>query len=169
MATLRTVIAMLAVAALLGLAFVYGGIFNVAATAGHSRPVAWLLHTAMERSVQARAVEIEVPEHLDRPESIAAGALHYEDYCAICHLSPVRSDSALFRGLTPAPPRLADHHHWGPAELYWITYHGIKMTGMPAWSERLSEAQIWETVAFMQVLPELDAEAYRQLQRAGAD
>ena len=54
-------------------------------------------------------------------------------------------------------------HDWRPAELYWITRYGIKMTGMPAWQYRLDEDALWSTVAFLQRLPHLNAEAYARL------
>jgi mono/diheme cytochrome c family protein len=154
----------LVLAASAAFAFIFSGAYNVAATAGHSRAVDWLLHTAMHQSVSVRARNIEVPSQLDDPELIGRGALQYEAHCAVCHLSPARHDAPLFDGLTPQPPKLAAAGHWGPALLYWITKHGIKMTGMPAWAPTLSDEQIWEIVAFLQVLPGLSETDYLKLQ-----
>lgn len=41
--------------------------------------------------------------------------------------------------------------------------HGIKATGMPAWGKSMGDEHIWGMVAFLQQLPELDADDYRQL------
>ena len=60
--------------------------------------------------------------------------------------------------MQPLPGPLVDAHlHWRARELYWLTRHGIRMSGMPAWEYRLRDEEIWELVAFMQRLPELNA------------
>ena len=53
--------------------------------------------------------------------------------------------------------------HWTPAELHWIVDQGVMMTGMPAWPARHREDEVWAMVAFLQRLPELDAQSYRAL------
>lgn len=66
--------------------------------------------------------------------------------------------------MQPVPGPLVDAAaRWKPRELYWITRHGIKMSGMPAWELRLGEADTWALVAFLNRLPDLDAAAYRAL------
>ena len=50
---------------------------------------------------------------------------------------------------------------WSAAELYWVTRHGIKMSGMPAWQHRLPDADLWAVVAFMQRLPALTPAEFR--------
>lgn len=163
MRVVAVALATIALLALAGLGFIYSGIYNIAATAEHSPPLEWALHTAMHRSVERHADAVEVPPNLDAPDLIARGAAHYEAYCALCHLSPIQPESAFRDGLTPQPPALAETHHWGAAELYWITRHGIKFTGMPAWEGTLSDTELWEVVALMQALPELSAEDYQAL------
>jgi mono/diheme cytochrome c family protein len=51
---------------------------------------------------------------------------------------------------------------WRPREIYWITRHGIKMSGMPAWQFRLDDEALWDVAAFVQVLPTLSPQAYAQ-------
>jgi mono/diheme cytochrome c family protein len=66
--------------------------------------------------------------------------------------------------MQPVPGPLVDAAmRWKPRELYWITRHGIKMSGMPAWEARLNEADTWAVVAFLTRMPGLDARAYREL------
>jgi len=50
-----------------------------------------------------------------------------------------------------------------PAELFWVTKNGIKMTGMPAWGATHDDDAIWPVVAFMTKLPELNAGQYQEL------
>jgi mono/diheme cytochrome c family protein len=47
--------------------------------------------------------------------------------------------------------------------LYWVVKNGIKMTGMPAWEFRMSDAEIWSVVAFLKALPLLSPRSYAQL------
>jgi mono/diheme cytochrome c family protein len=66
--------------------------------------------------------------------------------------------------MQPVPGPLVDaSRHWKPHELYWITRHGIKMSGMPAWEFHLSEDDMWATVAFVMQLPTLSAADYRAM------
>ena len=48
------------------------------------------------------------------------------------------------------------------AELFWIVKHGIKMSGMPAWSDH-SDEELWATVAFLKKLPRMSEQDYGAL------
>jgi len=50
-----------------------------------------------------------------------------------------------------------------PAELFRVTKHGIRMTGMPAWGATHDDDALWPVVAFMTALPQLDADGYKAL------
>jgi len=68
------------------------------------------------------------------------------------------------QGLNPSAPDLADSAaHLSPAELFWVTKHGIKMTGMPAWGVTHDDDALWPVVALLARLPELDADSYQAL------
>jgi hypothetical protein len=83
------------------------------------------------------------------------------------------ADNELRPGLYPHPRNLADHRHdaeqdplaahTSAARQFWIIKHGIKMTGMPAWGKTHDDATIWTTVTFLQKLPTLTAEQYREI------
>jgi mono/diheme cytochrome c family protein len=164
MRILLAVLATLLVAAVAGLAYLYSGAYNVAATAGHTPFGSSLLHTAMHQSVKAHADGIAVPE-LSSVELLREGAHHYDEMCAQCHLKPGLDTTELHRGLTPTPPNFAAGEgldHWQPAELFWIVKHGIKMTGMPAWGPSHSDQELWGIVGFVQKLPGLSVQEYRQ-------
>ena len=45
--------------------------------------------------------------------------------------------------------------------------HGLKMSGMPAWRYRLSNADQWAVVAFVQAMPSLDPQAQQAMLSAG--
>jgi mono/diheme cytochrome c family protein len=144
-------------------AFVYGGIFNVAADAPHSAFTYTIMETVRSRSIATRARDLQPPP-LDDATLIAAGARHYAAMCSDCHLAPDRTtDSEIRAGLYPKPPDLTKHLHASPAEAFWVIKHGIKMSGMPAWGLTHDDSAIWGLVAFLQKLPELTAAQYQAL------
>lgn len=164
---MRTVLLTLAVVVLLaglgGLAFVYSGIYNVAATVPHNALSFWLLNTASDRSIQNRAARIEAPD-LRQPGLVERGAILYREECVRCHGAPGIGMDPIGRGLEPLPPRLEENaRHWSPEALFWIVKHGIKMTGMPAWGPSYDDDDIWALVAFMQEMPGMMPRRYRGL------
>ena len=147
-----------------GALFVYSGVYNIAATEQHTRPVYWLMEATMRRSVKQRAEKIAVPPLDDRPV-IEHGLRVYRMYCIQCHGAPGVAPDAFALGLTPVPANLAlTARDWKePAELYWVVKYGIKMSGMPAWEFRLDESELWAVVAFVNVLPGFAPDEYRAL------
>lgn len=149
-----------AVAVLGGAVVVATGWYDVSAASSHTPPVYRLLEKAMHQAVRVRARGIEPPP-LHEPARIHRGALCYRDHCAQCHGGPGVAPSDLAMGLQPLPGPLMDAaHHWRPAELYWITRHGIKMSGMPAWGMRMTEEDLWALTAFLGRLPDLSPADY---------
>jgi mono/diheme cytochrome c family protein len=129
-----------------------------------------ILSTTMDNSVRAHAKGITVPP-LGDAGMVREGFRHYREMCVDCHLAPGIDSSEISEGLLPGPPRLQEEvEEWTPEELFWITKNGVKMTGMPAWGPTHSDAQIWAIVAFLEKLPQMTAEQYREMDRtAGAD
>lgn len=151
-----------ALVAVVATAAVSLGVYNVAADDPHSRPVYALLETARERSIEVRAAKLQVPTNLDDPERIRQGAGNYNAMCVTCHLSPDAAATEMSKGLYPAPPNLSKHPV-GPAEAFWVIKHGIKASGMPAWGQSMGDDYIWGLVAFLEQMPGLDAQQYRDL------
>jgi len=144
-------------------AFIYTGIFNVAADAPHYPFTYAIMETVRSRSIATRAKDLQPPA-LDDATLIATGARHYAAMCSGCHLSPDKTtDSEIRAGLYPKPPDLTKHLHASPAEAFWVIKHGIKMSGMPAWGKTHDDSSIWGLVAFLQKLPELTAAEYQAL------
>jgi mono/diheme cytochrome c family protein len=155
--------ALAAAAAVLGAAMVYGGLYNVAATEQHFQSVFSLLEVAMRQSVRLRARNIEAPPLADEA-LVLRGAGCFRDKCAQCHGAPGVAQGDIGKSMQPLPGPLVDApRHWNARELYWVTRHGIRMSGMPAWQHRLSDGELWAVVAFMQRLPDLNAAQYASL------
>ena len=164
---MRTVIASLLIAGLLVVlgagALIYAGVYDVAATTPHWPIAAAIIETARIHSIKAHAAGIETPPGLDDPAKVLIGVEHYAAHCAICHGAPGVPRGDIGRGLYPAPPDLAKAALlYTPAELFWILKHGIKMTGMPAWSDH-SDEELWATVAFLEKLPGMSEQDYARL------
>jgi mono/diheme cytochrome c family protein len=148
--------------------FILLGAFDVAADVPHSGFVLAAIQFARDRSIAVRVNEIRVPP-LDDPQSITVGAGHYAEMCVGCHLSPERKTSELREGLYPKPPDLTAGIHATPAEEFWAIKHGIKMSAMPAWGATHDDQTIWAIVAFLQALPGLSPERYRELTGAAME
>lgn len=161
----KTVLAVGLAGALLaagGAAAIYSGAYDVGADAPHTRPVHALLETARERSIAARADDLQVPTDLGDPARIRQGAGNYNAMCTGCHLTPGAGETELSKGLYPRPPNLS-LTRVRPAEAFWTIKHGIKASGMPAWGANMDDEHIWNMAAFLQELPKLDKAKYDAL------
>ena len=157
-------IAALAIVALV----VYSGVYNVGATTQHTQFVYTLLETTLRHSVRLRARDI-TPPPLDDPKRILRGASCFSVHCAVCHGAPGVSQGDIGKSMQPLPGPLVDApQRWNAAEIYWITRHGIRMSGMPAWEFRMQDSQLWDIVAFVQRLPHLTPQAYAAATQRGA-
>jgi mono/diheme cytochrome c family protein len=142
---------------------IYSGLYNIAADVPHTQPLYWLLETIRERSVEARARDIVVPNDLKDANRISRGAGQYADMCSGCHLAPGMKRTEISQGLYPRAPELRRTTTLTPEEQFWVVKHGIKMTGMPAWGVTHDDDLLWDVVAFVRKLPELSPEQYETL------
>jgi cytochrome c553 len=160
MKTVWKIVLLVVALIVLFLIFIYSGWYNVAATSKHTAVTLWVIETTMDHSVSNHAGGIEVP-NLDDSAMIALGFTHFDETCIDCHGAPGIGSDEFAEGLYPSAPSLADHEgDWSAAELFWITKHGIKMTGMPAFGVTHSDDDIWAIVAFLQKLPDLGYYGY---------
>ena len=157
---LLAVVATLLVLTLGGFIYLYSGAYNVAATQGHTSLTRWALNTLQSRSVAQRAEEVPAPPSTDSA-SLAHGFEHFDQMCVQCHGAPGVERGELGRGITPTPPMLSEEaEHLDRRELFWITKHGIKLAGMPAFGPTHSDEEIWGIVAFVEELPGMSPERY---------
>jgi mono/diheme cytochrome c family protein len=164
---MRAIIASLLIGVLVAVlgagAVIYGGFYDIAATAPHWAVTSWLMETARTRSIKTQAASIVVPPGLGDLAKILIGVEHYAAHCAVCHGAPGVPKGDIGRGLYPPPPDLAKTAPlYSPGQLFWILKHGIKMTGMPAWSDH-SDEELWSTVAFLEKLPGMSEQDYAAL------
>jgi len=144
------------------------GAIDMAADTPHSPAVHRLIEWAREQSIAHGAADIVPPADLSDADRIRRGAGNYDAMCANCHLSPGIEDSEIRKGLYPIPPNLsrpanAADSDRTDARRFWIVKHGIKASGMPAWSKGgMEDEAIWDLTAFLKIMPSLSPEEYRR-------
>jgi mono/diheme cytochrome c family protein len=154
------------------LAYVYSGAYDIAASSPDAGLIHWVLETTQHKAVHRAAHKFEetaqVPA-LDDPAMIRTGLVHYHEMCVTCHGAPGVKISEIGQGLNPYPPELAaEAAHEGAAELFWVTKHGIKMTGMPSFGATHSDEELWAIVAFIKKMGSLTPQQYEAMvQEAG--
>ncbi len=123
--------------------------------------------SSLERAMANRAVDAYVGRHAptgDNPiqptvANLTAGAQDYQQHCALCHGGNAQHPSPMRDHFNPPVPAIAAHIPDDPdANLFWVTKHGIRMTGMPAWGGILSDNQIWTIIAFIKHANQLPPE-----------
>lgn len=147
---------------------VVAGVVDVGADTPHSSFTYQALTFARERAITSRTGDIQIPADIADPERVRRGAGNYAAMCVNCHLSPEAPDSEIRKGLYPTPPNLSEKpaspSSRDAARDFWIIKHGIKASGMPAWSKGgMEDEVIWDLAAFLQKLPLQSASAYEQL------
>jgi len=166
MKALKLVVVLVIAGAVVSAGLVYSGAYNMAADEPHWMPTERLLQALRERSIAMRIRDIEVPADLGDAARVPRGAGNYDAMCTGCHLKPGMDDSEIRKGLYPQPPRLTENQATGDmnasaARQFWIIKHGIKASGMPAWSRGgVDDATIWDMVALLQKLPGLSPADY---------
>ena len=90
-----------------GIAFVYSGWLDVAASGPHNALERWVLNTTMKRSVITNARSVgDPPTFTD--EMVKDGFEHYDEMCTVCHSGPGIDQSEISEGLNPPAPNLSD-------------------------------------------------------------
>lgn len=92
-------------------------------------------------------------------EVVEQGERVYLGSCAMCHGTDGHAHTDLGRYMYPPAMDLTSPHvqHWSDADLYWIIQNGVRLTGMPAWKNTLSDTDTWKLVHFVQTLPRWNA------------
>jgi len=84
--------------------------------------------------------------------NLTAGAAVYRDQCAVCHGFHGRP-ATIAAHMFPKAPALWEKHKNSdvvgvsddpPGETYWKVANGIRLSGMPAFKDTLTDTQIWQ-------------------------
>jgi thiosulfate dehydrogenase len=109
--------------------------------------------------------------HLPSPvpedeKNFIEGAKVYKEHCAMCHGLPGEPKTAVADGMFPPPPQLfrgtgvTDDEAW---ETFWKVSGGIRMTGMPAFSEHLGETKMWQVSVLLKNADKISAAVKAEL------
>ena len=95
---------------------------------------------------------IKTPPIAADEAAFVAGAQIYSEQCAACH-GLNGKPSSFGSHMYPDAPPLWEKHHNGqvvgvsddpPGETYWKVTNGIRLTGMPAYKDVLTDTQRWQ-------------------------
>jgi thiosulfate dehydrogenase len=116
---------------------------------------------AADASMDRRAGEAKNPV-APTEENIAAGAKLYLDHCGGCHGVPSNPESEFARSFNPPVPEFfKDAPDMSDSQNFYAIQHGIRWTGMPAWSKTLSDAEIWQLATFLDNVDKLPPAAQK--------
>ncbi|HKJ87363.1 MAG TPA: cytochrome c [Gammaproteobacteria bacterium] len=164
MTFLKHALILLLLVAVVGIAIMYSGIYNVSAEYPHPGIFKWFLDTTMERSVENHAKGVEAPADLDSPAMVQTGVKEFHEDCAGCHGAPGKEPAPPGKNMLPEPPDLKEAgEEMSPGEIYWVIKHGVRMTGMPAWGPHLEDKELWSLVALIKQFPEMTPQQYQAL------
>jgi thiosulfate dehydrogenase len=104
------------------------------------------LHARIDREL-TKTVPVEANE-----ATFVAGARIYREQCAFCHGvngAPSQVGKHMFPDAPPLWEKHPDDNVVGvsddpPGETYWKVSNGIRLTGMPAYKQVLSETEMWQ-------------------------
>ena len=123
-----------------------------------------LAKMALDAQIEKQAPK-NVPIQADET-AYSAGAAIYKMNCAICHGLPGAPPTPIAKGEFPKPPQLFQRHGVtdDPAgDTYWKIANGIRLTGMPGFSQSLSETQMWQVSLLLKNADKLPASVQQDL------
>ena len=108
---------------------------------------------AVSLAVKTQAGSATNPQ-AQNARALETGRLAYTGSCAVCH--GAAGDGKGTFGTTLYPPatnlQQRDTQERSDAELFWIIKNGLSFLGMPGFSDRYNDTQIWALVAYTRAL-----------------
>jgi len=110
----------------------------------------WAAQESLHKTLRRDAPRTPNPVALT-DANLLAGIKLYGANCAACHGVANGLASAIAVGLYQHAPQLGKHGVTDDPEgvTYWKIKHGIRLTGMPAFSATLADKQIWQMTLFL--------------------
>lgn len=120
----------------------------------------WMARKSLRATLQREAPQGPVPITLN-DKNLLAGIKLYAANCAMCHGTSDGEASNIAKGLYQHAPQLAKHGVEDDPEgkIFWFVKHGVRLTGMPAFSPTLTDEQIWQMVLFLKHMDSLPPQA----------
>ncbi len=162
---MKIIFTFIVVVAAAAAAFVWFGLFNIAASEPHWDITLEAIEVLRDRSIIVHSRDVQAPPMTD-PALVPKGALIFSEACLHCHGGPGISADSFSQGLYPAPANLfsgAIQKEWSDKQLYWIVQNGIKLTGMPSFGSNYEKEEIAGAIAFVRRLPSISSQEYQQM------
>lgn len=135
--------------------FAFLGLLNTGADLKPGGLETTIASGALDAAVKRRAGGIANPVPAS-DDNLLEGMTLYSMNCAGCHGTLDRTPSKLGPDFYPPVPQIImdpmDDPEW---YIYYITKHGVRFTGMPAWGRHLKDEEIWKMAAFLSRLNKL--------------
>jgi mono/diheme cytochrome c family protein len=131
------------------------GMVNIAADQTPTRLERRLAGTALDASVEKRAADLKNP--LEANDANLLEGMHiYVQNCAECHGDPKEQESKFGEAFNPRVPQFMTNVPDMPDnENFYITKHGIRLSGMPAWGKLFNDDQLWKVTTFLSHMEKL--------------
>jgi mono/diheme cytochrome c family protein len=134
--------------------------------------------SSLERSLAMRAMDEYADKHkpdVENPTQLTSanlieGAKEYEEHCAFCHGGAKAKISPMQNKFNPPAPQLINRIPHDPDSwMFWVTKHGVRMTGMPTWDGIMSDDEIWKVIAFIKHSDKLPPDAAAAWQKLATE
>ena len=116
----------------------------------------WMARASLRATLNREAPKGDNPQKLT-DANLIAGIKLYAANCAACHGASDGEASNIAKGLYQHAPQLMKHGVEDDPEgkIYWFIKHGVRLTGMPAFSPTLTEDEIWQVTLFLKHMDSL--------------
>lgn len=132
-----------------GLGVAFSGFINTDADQPPGSLEKWLAHETVEASIRKRAPHVSNPLPVT-DATLIEGMKTYLMACAECHGGADKKPSVFGVALHPPAPQLIVRPLHDPEwQIFYVTKHGFRNTGMPAWKGLMSDDDIWKMTAFL--------------------
>jgi hypothetical protein len=132
---------------------------GIGTTAGPSGTEAYVARRLRNFAIPSDARSLSNPFANDAAAWRPANPV-FQEHCALCHDSDGRGRAKVGQRLYPRAPDMAAAatQELTDGELFYIIRNGVRLTGMPGWSDLLNEEESWRLVSFVRHLPRLTPE-----------
>ena len=139
---------------------VRAGVMPANADARPGKLETWAAKTSLRATLAREAPRQDNPVALN-DANLVAGIKLYKQNCAVCHGGATGDPSNIAKGLYQRAPQLGkDGVEDDPDGVtYWKITHGIRLTGMPAFSKTLTDEQRWQITLLLKHMDALPPKA----------
>ncbi len=149
------VVVTLGVLVLAGVVVAGMGLMNTSADQTPGRLETVIASSSLDTAVKRRAGGMTNPISVT-DDNLTEGMTLYTMNCAGCHGTLDKSPSKLGADFYPPVPQIIQNPMDDPEWfIFYVTKHGVRLTGMPAWGRQLKDDEIWKIAAFLSRIDKL--------------